>query len=81
MAFPESVVESEWRVAVGECECKITTHGHPFRCGKELVWKNRGKVDKGGWEAHHLDGDTNNNAIANCAIFCWACHNASHPIS
>ena len=81
MAFPDSTVEAEWRIAGGECECILTTHGHPFRCGKELVWGNRGKESKGSWEVNYLDGDTNNNSIANCAILCRPCHSTNLPTS
>ncbi len=74
MAFPDNKVKVEWEFSGGKCECKITKHGHEGRCNKELVWDNRGRGGRGCWEAHHLDGDNNNNSITNCAIFCWSCH-------
>ena len=74
MAFPDNKVKVAWELSVGKCECKIAIHSHKGRCSKELVWDNRGREGSGRWEAHHLDGDTKNNSITNCAIFCWSCH-------
>ena len=64
MAFPDSVVEDCWRIAYGNCE----------RCRKDLAWDNRGMMGEGAWEAHHTDGNTDNNALTNCKILCWPCH-------
>ena len=44
------------------------------RCGEMLVWDNRGRVGTGCWEAHHIDGDSNNDSLTNCKILCWPCH-------
>lgn len=67
MAFSEETVREAWRSAGGKCECRRTTHNHPYaRCNKELVWENRGReTGKGAWEAHHRNangGDT----VSNC---------------
>lgn len=75
MAFPESVVKEAWKRARGECECERDQHSHRGkRCGKQLVWENRGKDGaRGCWEAHHKvagGGDT----LSNCEILCCDCH-------
>ena len=74
MAFSDEVVAQAWRRAGGRCECRRTTHNHPYaRCNKELVWENRGREGRGAWEAHHITpagGDT----LSNCEILCWNCH-------
>lgn len=64
MAFPDSVVEAVWQIVNGKCE----------KCGKQLVWDNRGREDRGAWEAHHIDGNPNNNTHSNCRILYWDCH-------
>ncbi len=78
MDFPDGTVESCWTIlwtmVGGVCECRKTTHGHNYQCAKQLVWENRGRTGQGAWEAHHIDGDPNNDYIANCQIICWDCH-------
>ena len=64
MAFPDSVVESCWRIVGGVCE----------RCRKNLAWSDRGSAGVGTWQAHHIDGNTNNDSLTNCRIPCWTCH-------
>ena len=64
MAFPNSIVESCWRIIGGLCE----------HCKTSLVWGNRGRVGTGCWEAHHIDGNENNKSLPNCEILCWPCH-------
>lgn len=39
-------------------------------CGKELVWENWDKGDRGAWHAHHIDGNSDNSALENCACLC-----------
>lgn len=39
-------------------------------CGKALVRANFDKGDRGAWHAHHIDGDWQYNALANCAVVC-----------
>ena len=74
MAFPENVVEQAWKRAGGKCECKRWPHKHnPVRCGKELVYANRGREGQGRWETHHVSpkfGDT----LYNCEILCADCY-------
>jgi hypothetical protein len=41
--FTQDEVVRAWNAARGYCEC----------CGKALSWENRGRHDKGSWEAHH----------------------------
>lgn len=66
MAFSSSVLETAWKKASGQCE----------RCGKQLVWDNRGREGRGRWEAHHktsvaADGS---DSLSNCEILCFDCH-------
>ena len=78
MAFSHATVLQAWTRADGACECRRRTHGHPYvRCGKELVWANRGRSSgRGAWEAHHSSA-TGGDGLANCQILCWDCHSAT----
>jgi hypothetical protein len=63
--FSDETVENAWNEADGRCE----------KCDKELVWENRGRENgRGCWEAHHKDGNSENNKEKNCRILCWECH-------
>ena len=64
MAFSDDTVKSCWNIVGGVCE----------GCRKPLVWGNRGRTGEGAWEAHHIDGNPNNNSLTNCRIICWPCH-------
>ena len=64
MPFSNEVILAAWARAGGKCE----------RCGKSLKFENRGREGWGAWEAHHKDGNENNDAISNCEILCWECH-------
>ena len=75
MAFSDSDVKIAWGVAEGKCECRILSHKHLLiKCDKKLDWDKRGRGSNGYWEAHHLDENPNNDAVGNCGIFCWPCH-------
>ena len=75
MAFSDSDVSVAWSVVKGKCECSITSHKHlQYNCNKNLDWGKRGRGSDGYWEAHHLDGNPNNDSVGNCGIFCWSCH-------
>jgi len=39
-------------------------------CGKEIVYSNYEKGDRGAWHAHHIDGNPDNNVLSNCACVC-----------
>lgn len=39
-------------------------------CEKALVISNRDQGERGAWHAHHIDGDTDNNVLSNCACVC-----------
>ncbi len=73
MYSSDSVLEA-WKRAGGKCECKRWTHSHNVaRCGKELVWENRGKAGDGRWEARRSNNpgtDTPNNY----EILCSECY-------
>ena len=78
MAFAESVVKQAWERASGQCECTRRTHSHFYiPCGKQLVWEMRGKVERGGWEAHHT-GVVGGDVLSNCLVLCWDCHETSY---
>jgi hypothetical protein len=64
MAFSDSTVEACWKIAGGICE----------QCGKRLDWNSRGRFGEGEWEAHHIDGNLQNDSLSNCEIICWSCH-------
>lgn len=53
-----------------ECERFKRQKGRCAWCDKELSLDNYRKADKGGWEAHHIDGNPDNNALGNCAVVC-----------
>jgi len=73
MEFPENVVKQAWERAGGQCECRRRTHSHFYTpCGKVLVWENRGKEGRGGWEAHHITID-GGDVFSNCEILCSDC--------
>ena len=75
MAFPESKVKICFDYEKGRCECRREHSFHKGeRCNQQLVWENRGRTGSGAWEAHHKDGDSNNDSITNCEILCWDCH-------
>ena len=75
MAFSEETVKKAFDNAGGKCECRRTSHKHPYvRCGKLLVWENRGRGSgKGCWEAHHKNAN-GGDSKSNCEILCWECH-------
>ncbi len=39
-------------------------------CGKEIVWENYCKGDRGAWQLHHIDGNPENDNINNLACVC-----------
>lgn len=55
MAFSEDVVRTCFQIVDNGCE----------RCRKKLVWSDRGSAGVRTWQAHHIDGNTNNNSLAN----------------
>ena len=66
MSFSSSVLETAWKKAGGKCE----------RCGKQLVWDNRGRDGQGRWEAHHKTSVAagGSDGLSNCEILCFECH-------
>ena len=66
MAFSEKDVKNAFDKAEKKCE----------RCDKKLVWENRGREERGCWEAHHKNrsfGDI----PSNIEILCFECHSES----
>lgn len=43
-------------------------------CGHKIAWSNFQIGTKGSWDAHHIDGNPNNNQLSNCACVCSSCH-------
>jgi hypothetical protein len=77
MAFTDDVVKQAWERAGAQCECNRRTHSHFYTpCGKLLVWKNRGSMGQGGWEAHQIN-IAGPFTLSNCEILCWNCYNTS----
>ena len=78
MAFSEDTIKKAWQRADGKCECRRSSHNHPYtRCNKELVWENRGRESgRGSWEAHHKTSiqSGGDDSLSNCEILCWDCH-------
>ena len=60
MGFPKEVAQDRFVKQGGRCAC----------CGKLLVSRNRDLGSQGAWHAHHIDGDTDNNVLSNCAVVC-----------
>ena len=60
MQFPETIAKLRFKRQKGKCAV----------CGKDLVWVNRDKGDRGAWHAHHIDGDKRNTNLSNCACLC-----------
>ncbi len=77
MAFSEETIKKAWQRADGKCECRRKSHNHLYgRCNKDLVWGNRGREDRGSWEAHHIDAN-GGDILSNCEILCWNCHKST----
>ena len=62
--FSDETVEGAWKRCGGRCE----------KCGVKLIKSNRGREGEGCWEAHHKDGNSENDKPENCQILCWPCH-------
>ena len=74
MAFSEDTISRAWTRSGRRCECRRSTHNHPYgRCPKNLVFSNRGREGRGAWEAHHTVA-TGGDGLSNCEILCWECH-------
>jgi len=74
MAFTKEVILEAWKRSGGRCECRRTTHNHPYiRCNKDLVWDNQGREGRGKWEAHHINSN-GPDVLSNCEILCFDCH-------
>ena len=78
MSFSDDVVSRAWERANGCCECTRIGCGHSGRCGKRLVWGNRGKHgERGAWQAHHITAQSkpsSTDSLSNCEILCLDCH-------
>ena len=58
------------------CECTNSAHGHGSRCRNSVDYRNPGREGSGAWEAHHIipEAEGGSNAIDNCRVYCWPCH-------
>ncbi len=78
MVFSDDTIKRAWQSAGGQCECRRIAHDHPYiRCGRDLVWENRGReAARGAWEARHIHSvqSGGSDALSNCEILCWECH-------
>jgi hypothetical protein len=74
MAFSDSIVDFRFGSAGEKCEC-VRSHSEHLgrRCDKSLIKEYRGRIGYGAWEAHHKDGNPENDSILNCEILCWDC--------
>ena len=63
MSFNEIDVNNAFIKAGRKCE----------RCGKQLVWENRGREGRGCWEAHHKNRSMGD-IPSNIEILCFECH-------
>lgn len=75
MKFSEEVANQAWERAGGKCECTNPKHGHPGRCEKELVWKNRcQEMGWGCWEIQHNGRTPEKKDPKDCLVLCWKCY-------
>ena len=73
LEFSEAIIKEAWERAGGKCECVRVSHAHPYgRCGKSLVWANRGRDWEGGWMPYCRDASAGD-VVANCKIICSVC--------
>lgn len=73
--FSDKTIKEGWQRAEGKCECRLVFHEHiGGRCGKTLVWKNRGKDAEGGWEAFCRSKICVDDELWNLEILCWQCY-------
>ena len=47
-------------------------------CGDPLTKESRTKGEQGAWQAHHIDGDPDNNDLSNCTVLCINDPNSCH---
>jgi len=62
--FSEETIKKAWNRSGGRCE----------KCNAELKENCHDRNKEGCWEAHHKDGNSENNKPENCQILCWPCH-------
>ncbi len=64
--FENSNIEEAWDRTRGKC----------MICGKNLVWKNRGKRgSKGAWKVGPISNPSSNGyVLSNCEIDCLKCY-------
>ena len=64
--FENNIVEEIWTRTRGKC----------MICGKNLVWKNRGKRGlKGAWKIGSISNPSSNGyVLSNCEIDCLNCY-------
>ena len=75
MPFPYDIVLSVWRIAGGQCMCRIRIHTHAGRCPQPLILGMRGNDKTGGWEPHRIAASELDN-LDNCEILCMSCYRA-----
>ncbi|HUI30469.1 MAG TPA: hypothetical protein VLX91_09655 [Candidatus Acidoferrales bacterium] len=70
--FPEYIAQKAFK----------RQHGLCAMCGKTLVKSHRKPSLKGAWQPHHVNGDSKDHRLANCACLCLnppeRCHLEAH---
>jgi 5-methylcytosine-specific restriction protein A len=69
MAFPDWVKDAAFRRSGGRCECRRSSHGHPFgRCSATIT--------RYGAEFHHITSQAAGgpDTLENCEALCITCH-------
>jgi len=60
----------------------IRQNGFCGLCGKQLIYRNYEKGDKGAWHAHHINGINTDHRLSNCVCLCinepQNCHFNAH---
>lgn len=63
--FVPDVVRGKFNDVFSKCECE--------GCKKDLVWEDRWREDKMGWDACKNDKSSNDVSKSNCKIVCYEC--------
>jgi len=72
--YSSNSVKEAWKRAKGMCECQRSGHRHDMaRCGRVLVWENKGKGTQGEWVAHRVNRQ-GADVSGNYEILCSYCN-------
>jgi hypothetical protein len=77
ISFDETI-ENAWMRAHARCECRRASHGHLGRCGRFLLWADRGLGSREcAWEAYcprSRKATFGWEAVNQYEILCWECY-------